>query len=113
VTQSIQLARRLKDAGVDLIDCSSGGLVADAVVPVAAGYQVPFAAAIRREALIPTAAVGLITDPLQAEQVLVRGDADAVLLGRAFLREAQWPLHAAQVLDVDVPWPVQYLRAKP
>jgi len=113
LTQSIQLARRLKDAGVDLIDCSSGGLVADAVVPVAAGYQVPFAAAIRREALIPTAAVGLIADPLQAEQVLVRGDADAVFLGRAFLREAQWPLHAAQALDVDVPWPVQYLRAKP
>jgi 2,4-dienoyl-CoA reductase-like NADH-dependent reductase (Old Yellow Enzyme family) len=111
--QSIQLARRLKDAGVDLIDCSSGGLVADAVVPVAAGYQVPFATAIRREALIPTAAVGLITDPLQAEQVLVRGDADAVFIGRAFLRESQWPLHAAQALDVDVPWPVQYLRAKP
>jgi len=113
LTQSIELARRLKDTGVDLIDCSSGGLVADAVVPVAAGYQVPFAAAIRREALIPTAAVGLITDPLQAEQVLVRGDADAVFLGREFLREAQWPLHAAQALGVDVPWPVQYLRAKP
>jgi len=111
--QSIQLARWLKDAGVDLIDCSSGGLVADAVVPVAAGYQVPFAAAIRREALIPTVAVGLITDPLQAEQTLVRGDADAVFLARAFLRDPQWPLHAAQALDVDVPWPVQYLRAKP
>jgi 2,4-dienoyl-CoA reductase-like NADH-dependent reductase (Old Yellow Enzyme family) len=110
--QSIQLARWLKDAGLDLIDCSSGGIVADAVAPVAAGYQVPFAAAIRREACIPTAAVGLITDPQQAEQTLVCGDADAVFLARAFLRDPHWPLRAAQALDVDVPWPVQYLRAK-
>jgi 2,4-dienoyl-CoA reductase-like NADH-dependent reductase (Old Yellow Enzyme family) len=112
LTQSIQLARWLKDAGVDLIDCSSGGIVADAVVPVAAGYQVPFAAAIRREAGIPTAAVGLITDAQQAEQILVSGDADAVFVARAFLRDPHWPLHAAQALEVDVPWPDQYLRAK-
>ena len=112
LTQSVQLARWLKDAGVDLIDCSSGGIVADAVVPVAAGYQVPLAAAIRREAGIPTAAVGLITDPQQAEQILVSGGADAVFLARTFLSDPHWPLHAAQALDVDVPWPVQYLRAK-
>jgi 2,4-dienoyl-CoA reductase-like NADH-dependent reductase (Old Yellow Enzyme family) len=111
--QSVQLARRLGEAGVDLIDCSSGGLVPDARVPVGPGYQVPFAAAIRRDAALPTAAVGLITEARQAERIVAEGDADAVFLARALLRDPYWPLHAAHDLGVDLPWPPQYLRAKP
>jgi 2,4-dienoyl-CoA reductase-like NADH-dependent reductase (Old Yellow Enzyme family) len=113
LAQSVTLARRFQEIGIDLVDCSSGGLVADAVVPVGAGYQVPFAAAIRQEAGLPTAAVGLITDPRQAEQIMVCGQADAVCLARAMLHDPYWPLHAAHTLGVDVPWPVQYLRGKP
>ncbi len=82
-------------------------------VPVAPGYQVPFAAAIRREAGIATGAVGLITEAEQAEQIIAGGAADAVLLARELLRDPYWPLHAARALGVDVPWPNQYLRAKP
>ena len=111
--QSIQLARWLGESGVDLIDCSSGGLVPDARPPVAAGYQVPFAEAIRREAGIATAAVGLITEPAQAEEIVASGRADAVLLARAMLRDPHWPLHAAQALGAEGPWPAQYLRARP
>jgi len=113
LNQSITLARWLGEIGVDLIDCSSGGLVPHAKVPLAPGYQVPFAAAIRREVGVATGAVGLITEAQQAEDILVRGDADAIILARAMLRDPYWPLHAAQALSVDVPWPVQYLRAKP
>jgi 2,4-dienoyl-CoA reductase-like NADH-dependent reductase (Old Yellow Enzyme family) len=110
--QSTVLARRLAALGADLIDCSSGGLAPHAHVPVAPGYQVPFAAAIRREAGIATGAVGLITQPVQAEQILAAGDADVVLLARELLRDPYWPLHAARTLGVDIPWPPQYLRAK-
>lgn len=111
--QSVALARWFREIGVDLVDCSSGGLVPDAKVPVGPGYQVPFAEAVRREAGIPTAAVGLITEPAQAEQIIADGRADAVCLARAMLRDPYWPLHAAHALGADVPWPVQYLRAKP
>ena len=113
LAQSIAFARRLRETGVDLIDCSSGGMVPDAKIPAGPGFQVPFSAAIRREAGIATGAVGLITNAQQAEQTLVCGDADAVFLARAMLRDPYWPLHAAKDLGVDVAWPVQYERAKP
>jgi len=111
--QSIELSKLLKTEGVDLVDCSSGGLVPYAKVPVGPGYQVPFAEAIRREAGIPTAAVGMITEPRQAEEILATGRADAIVMARAFLRDPYWPFHAAQELGADVDWPVQYGRAKP
>ncbi len=111
--QSIQLARWLKELGVDLVDCSSGGTVPSASIPMGPGYQVPFAAAIRREAGIATGAVGLITEPAQAEQIVATGQADAVLLARELLRDPYWPLRAARALGADIPWPPQYLRAKP
>jgi 2,4-dienoyl-CoA reductase-like NADH-dependent reductase (Old Yellow Enzyme family) len=110
--QSIAFARRLRATGVDLIDCSSGGTVPEAKIPAGPGFQVPFSAAIRREAKIATGAVGLITNAQQAEQTLVCGDADAVFLGREMLRNPYWPLRAAKELGVDVSWPVQYERAK-
>jgi len=112
LAQSIELAQQLRDLGIDLIDCSSGGLVPGVQIPVAPGYQVPFAAALRQAAAIPTGAVGLITEPAQAEQIIAQEEADAVLLARALLRDPYWPLHAAQTLGVDVAWPVQYERAK-
>ena len=111
--QSIVLARGLREAGVDLVDCSSGGAAPDAKVPVAPGYQVPFAQAIRERAGVPTGAVGMITEPTQAEAVLAEGKADLVLLAREMLRDPYWPLHAAQALGVDVRWPDQYVRASP
>ncbi len=111
VTDSIELARRLKSAGVDLIDCSSGGGVAQAMVPVGPGYQVPIAEAIRAGANILTAAVGLITAPAQADEIIRNGRADVVLLGREMLRDPYWALHAAQVLKQPAPIPSQYLRA--
>jgi 2,4-dienoyl-CoA reductase-like NADH-dependent reductase (Old Yellow Enzyme family) len=110
--QSVELARLLGALGVDLVDCSSGGLSPQQKVPAAPGYQVPFAAAIRRRAGVATGAVGMITEPAQAEAILARGDADVVLLARQMLRDPYWPLHAAHALGVDVPWPSQYLRAK-
>ncbi|RPJ71910.1 MAG: NADH:flavin oxidoreductase/NADH oxidase [Acidobacteria bacterium] len=109
---SIELARRLKAEGVDMIDCSSGGLVPGVRIPTAPGYQSSFAADIRREAGIATAAVGLITSPEQAEHLLVSGQADAVLLAREMLRNPYWPLMAARRLKDDVRWPEQYERAK-
>jgi 2,4-dienoyl-CoA reductase-like NADH-dependent reductase (Old Yellow Enzyme family) len=105
-------SRRLKELGVDLVDCSSGGLVPYAKVALGPGYQVPFAATIRREAGIPTAAVGMITEPQHAEEILAAGKADAIVMARAFLRDPYWPLHAARELRADVEWPVQYGRAK-
>jgi len=110
--QSVHLCRGLREIGIDMIDCSSGGLAAEAEVPFAPGFQVPFAAAIRREAKMPTTAVGLITTPQQAEQTLVCGDADAVFLARQMLRDPYWPLHAAKSLGEDIPWPDPYTRAK-
>ena len=111
--QSVELARRLKGLGVDVVDCSSGGNVEKAVVPVGPGYQVPFAKRIRREAGIATAAVGMITAPAQADQIVSAGEADLVLLARELLREPYWPLRAAQELGHPMAWPAQYLRAAP
>ena len=112
IEQSIALAQVLKEVGIDLIDCSSGGLVSYANVPASPGYQVPFAEIIRQEAKIATGAVGLITEPDQAEQIVGSGKADVVFLARQMLRDPYWPLHAAKALGIDVPWPEQYLRAK-
>ncbi|HEX2572598.1 MAG TPA: NADH:flavin oxidoreductase/NADH oxidase [Polyangia bacterium] len=109
---SIALCHELRALGVDLIDCSSGGLVPHARIPIGPGYQVPFAAAIRRAVGIATGAVGLITDPTQAEAIVAEEKADAVFLARELLRDPYWPLHAARTLGVDVPWPPQYQRAK-
>lgn len=112
LAQSVELAKRLREVGVDLIDCSSGGAVPGAKVVVGPGYQVPFAREIRRQAGIATGAVGLITEPEQAEAIITDGSAEVVLLARAELRDPYWPLHAAKALGVAVPWPVQYERAK-
>ncbi|MBI5015657.1 MAG: NADH:flavin oxidoreductase/NADH oxidase [Deltaproteobacteria bacterium] len=111
--QSVRLARRLRELGVDLVDCSSAGLAHDATVPEAPGYQVPFADAVRADAGIPTAAVGRITEPRQAEAIVTAGNADAVSLGRELLRCPYWPLTAARELGVEILWPDPYLRAKP
>lgn len=113
LAQSLQLCRWLKEEGVNLIDCSSGGLTPDARIPAGPGFQTPFAAAIRQEAGIAVGAVGLITSPEQAEQIVATGLADAVFLARELLRDPYWPLHAARKLGVEVPWPLQYERAKP
>ena len=110
--QSIELSHKLKEIGVDLIDCSSGGLVPYAQIPAGPGYQVPFAAEIRARVGIATGAVGLITQAAQAEQIVATGQADVVMLAREMLRDPYWPLHAAGTLRTDVPWPSQYLRAK-
>ncbi|HEX8169597.1 MAG TPA: NADH:flavin oxidoreductase/NADH oxidase [Thermoanaerobaculia bacterium] len=110
--QSIVLSERLRELGVDLIDCSSGGAVPHAKIDAKPGYQVPFARAIRERARIATGAVGLITSARQAEEIVSDGSADAVLLARQFLRDPYFPLHAAQELGVDLEWPVQYGRAK-
>ena len=110
--QSVLLARRLKILGVDLIDCSAGFVIPDEPIPSGPGFQVPFAAAIRKELAMPTGAVGCITDPAQAEQIIATGQADAVFLARQMLRDPYWPLHAARSLGVDIPWPNQYMRAK-
>ena len=113
IDQSVELARRLKSLGVDLIDCSSGGNVEKAEIPVGSGYQTPFAERIRREAEVATAAVGFITAPAQADHIIRAGQADFVLLARELLREPYWPLHAARELGHVMAWPAQYLRAAP
>ena len=110
--QSVELCRRLHALGVDMIDCSSGGMVPNASIPAGPGYQAPFAQRIRNEAGIATAAVGFITAAEQAEHVLRTGQADAVFLAREMLRDPYWPLRAAAALRVDVEWPPQYQRAK-
>jgi 2,4-dienoyl-CoA reductase-like NADH-dependent reductase (Old Yellow Enzyme family) len=110
--QSIELALRLRELGVDLIDCSSGGAVPFAKIAAGPGYQVPFARAIRERAGIATGAVGMITTAQQAEEIVRDGAADAVLLARQLLRDPYFPLHAAKELGVSVEWPVQYARAK-
>jgi 2,4-dienoyl-CoA reductase-like NADH-dependent reductase (Old Yellow Enzyme family) len=112
IDQSVILARQLKAIGADLIDCSSGFAVPNEAVPFGPGFQVPFAARIRAETGIASGAVGFITDPAQAEQIVATGQADVVLLARQMLRDPYWPLHAAKALHVNVPWPNQYLRAK-
>lgn len=112
LAQSITLSQQLKELGIDLIDCSSGGVTAKAEIPTGSGYQTPFAAAIRREVKIPTGAVGMITAPAQAEHILRTEQADVVLLARAMLNDPYWPLHAARELGAEVAWPVQYGRAR-
>ncbi len=112
VNESVQLAQQLKAIGIDVIDCSSGGLAAHQHIVVSPGYQVPFAQRIKHDADIVTAAVGLITDAQQAEQIVAQNKADIVLLAREMLRNPHWALHAAHELGVDGPWPVQYERAK-
>ena len=109
---SVDLAATLRDHGVDLIDVSSGGNVAGATIPLAPGYQVPFAQRIRREAHIPTSAVGLITEPSQAEAIIRDGDADAVMMARAYLRNPRWALNAAEDLGEVIGWPQQFDRAR-
>ena len=109
---SIELVRPLKSIGVDMVDVSTGGLVSDAVVPIAPGFQTSFAATIRRETGMMVSTVGLITNVIQAEHILVTGQADAVSIGRELLRNPTWPLQAAKSLDDDIHWPPQYQRAK-
>jgi 2,4-dienoyl-CoA reductase-like NADH-dependent reductase (Old Yellow Enzyme family) len=109
--QSIELAKLLKTAGVDLIDTSSGGLMPDVKIPVGPGYQVRFAEAIRKNAGIPTGAVGMITEPEQAEIILKSGQADLVFLARELLRDPYWPMRAAKQVGAPVHSPVQYERA--
>ena len=113
IDDSVELARRVKAHGVDLIDVSSGGNVAAARIPVEPGYQVGFAERIRKEAGLLTGAVGMITSSEQAESIIQSGQADVVLLAREFLRDPYFPLHAAQNLGVPVTLPKQYLRAVP
>ncbi len=112
IDESVQLCSLLKEVGVDLIDVSSGGTSSGAPVPVGPGYQVPFAERIRRESMIPTCAVGLITEPKQADEIVRGGRADAVMMAREFLRNPRWPLQAAKELNADVTWPNQLLRGK-
>ena len=111
IEQSIAVARELKPLGVDMIDCSSGGAVPRAKIKLGPGYQVPFAERIRCEADIATAAVGMITDAEQADDIITSGKADMVFMAREFLRQPYWPLHAAAELGVEIPTPVQYGRA--
>ncbi|HCI79437.1 MAG TPA: oxidoreductase [Ktedonobacter sp.] len=112
IEDSIEIARVLKQHDVDLIDVSSGGNVATAKIPARPSYQVPFAEQIRQRADIPTAAVGLITEPTQANAIIKDGEADLIALARELLRDPYWPLHAARELGYDYPWLPQYERAK-
>ena len=109
---SVTLAKALIQKGVDLVDCSTGGNVPTASIPVGPGYQVPFAEKIREEAGIKTAAVGVIVEPHQANAIITAGKADMVFMAREFLRDPYFPLHAAKELDAEVTWPPQYVRAK-
>jgi len=109
--RSIELARRLKSLGVDVIDVSSGGNLPHAKIPVGPGYQVPFAAAIRKQAGVPTTALGMITEPAQAETILSTEQADLVVLARELLRDPYWPRRAAQEMNFKLTPPVQYQRA--
>ncbi len=112
IEQSIYLSKTLKDNGADLIDCSSGGNVTKARIPVGPGYQVSFAERIKKETAVLTGAVGLITSPEQAENIIQTGQADFVILARELLRNPYWPLYAARKLKEDIEWPKQYSRAK-
>jgi 2,4-dienoyl-CoA reductase-like NADH-dependent reductase (Old Yellow Enzyme family) len=110
---TLVLAGRLADLGVDLVDCSSGGTLPAPAIPVAPGYQVPFAEAVRSKVGVATGAVGLITDAAQAEGIVDSGQADVVLLARELLRNPTWPQQAAAALGADLAWPPQYERARP
>ncbi len=111
--ETVALCRLFKDMGVDLVDVSTAGLTATAKIPVGPGFQTEFAARVRHEATLPSAAVGLITSAIQADHIIRSGQADLVLLGREILRDPYWPLHAARELGQATPWPSQYLRAAP
>jgi len=110
--EAVQLSSVLKSYGIDLIDCSSGGLVPDAKIPLGPGYQVTFAEQIKKETGILTGAVGLITEAQQAENILMKKQADLIIFGRESLRQPYFALNAAHILGEDIPWPLQYLRAK-
>lgn len=112
IEDSVALARQLRPMGVDLIDCSSGGIVPAAKIPIGPGYQTAFAERVRRESGILTGAVGMITSPAQAQTVIATGQADVVLLARELLRDPYWPLRAAHKLKQETQWPKQYERAK-
>jgi len=111
IDDSVKLAPELRKRGVDLIDCSSGGSAPDAKIPVGPGFQVPLAERIRKETGVMTGAVGMITEPQQAEEIVASGKADVVSLAREFLRDPYWPLHAAQALGLEPEAPIQYGRA--
>lgn len=111
VEDSIALAKQLGQLGVDLIDCSTGGNVPNATIVPAPGYQVPFAARVKKDAGIPTGAVGLITTASQADTIIRTEQADCVIIAREMLRDPYFPLRAAKELGIEMPWPVQYLRA--
>ncbi len=111
-SDSVALAARIAPLGVDMLDCSSGGIIPHVKISAGPGYQTAFAARIRREAPMPAAAVGFITSPAQADHIIRSGQADTVVLARELLRHPYWPLHAARSLGHDIPWPVQYQRAK-
>ncbi len=111
--QSVELARQVKRLGVDLMDCSSGGVIPNVEIPVGPGYQTKFAEKIRREAGILTGSVGMITEPAQADHIIRTGQADVVLLAREMLRDPYWPLRAARELGQPASWPAQYHRAAP
>src|SRR6185312_3409668 len=111
IAESVELARMARESGIDLIDVSSGGLSPQQQIPVAPNYQVPFAARIRQEAGIATAAVGLITDPRQAERIVADGEADVVMLAREMLRDPYFPRRAAKVLGGELRTPEQFLRS--
>ena len=113
IEQSVELATRVRERGIDLIDCSSGGLVLSQKIAIGPGYQVPFAERIKREAGIATGAVGLITTAKQADEIIRTEQADCVILAREMLRDPYVPLHAAQELGVKLPWPPQYMRVAP
>lgn len=110
--ESVKLSAILKEKGVDLIDCSTAGLVSWQKIPAGPGFQVPFAEQIKTETGILTGAVGLLTEAEQMEEILSSGKADLIFIARESLRDPYFPLHAAQQLGVDVSWPVQYERAK-
>jgi 2,4-dienoyl-CoA reductase-like NADH-dependent reductase (Old Yellow Enzyme family) len=110
--EAVQLSKLLKLEGVDLIDCSSGGMVPYAKIPLGPGYQVQFAERIKRESNLFTGAVGMITEVKQAEDILANNQSDLIIIGRASLRDPYFTLHAAQLSGDDIEWPLQYLRAK-
>jgi 2,4-dienoyl-CoA reductase-like NADH-dependent reductase (Old Yellow Enzyme family) len=111
--QSIEFSRELKKIGIDLVDCSSGGVAPGAKIPMAPGYQVKFAEEVKRQTWIMTGAIGMITDAAQAENILVTDQADVIIMAREFLRDPYFPLHAAKILGDEPQYPKQYLRAKP
>ena len=112
IQDSVQLSNELAELGVDLIDASSGGNVHNAKIAVGPGYQVAFSEAIKRGSRVKTSAVGMITDPVQANTIIESGQADAVMLAREMIRNPRWPLHAAHVLGAEIKWPVQLARGK-